>query len=125
MTYIMTTDPQRREKWLHLFGTDVLPVKQPAPRWRVERGAFGRETEALGYDLDASRLHPMALIRFADYVSRKTGHRHSTDDVDGWLITAAGCAVVDEDEITADSARWQKRPFFDLDTGGALTGAFV
>ena len=106
MFYIMTTDPQRRAKWQRLFGTDELPVKSAEPRWRVERDAFGSESNVLGYDLDASRLHWMARIRFADYVSRRMGHTYQPSDMDGWLIKAAGCDLVNE---AADSDR--ERPF--------------
>lgn len=105
---LTTTDSQRRAKWQRIFGVDELPVKADKPRWRVERGAFGREVNVLGYDLDASRVHWMGLTRFAEYVSRKTGHEYTAANMDGWLIRATGYETVHE---TADSASWQERPF--------------
>ena len=105
---LTTTDTKRAAMWQRLFGVDALPVKTATPRWRVEQGAFGRETNVLGYDLDASRLHWMALERFAAYVSRRTGYPHRAKEMDGWLIKATGKEMVHE---TAESAIWQKRPF--------------
>lgn len=120
--FITTSDPQRRATWQRLFGVEKLPVKSATPRWRVERGEFGREANVLGYDLDASRVHWMGLSRFAEYASRKTGHAYTAADMDGWLIKATGKETVINDE-TVDSATWQKRPFsFWPETAGV--GAF-
>lgn len=109
--FLTTTDTERREKWLRLFGTGALPVKSPTPRWRVERGAFGREVSVLGYDLDADRLHWMARERFAGYLTQKSGHLYASRDIDGYLIKSTGRETVHE---TAESALWQKRPFLFL-----------
>jgi len=108
MFQIMTHDTRQRALWLRLFGTETLPVKAAKPRWRVERGAFGREVNVLAYDLDARRLHWMARQRFASWVSVKTGHTVRASEVDGWLIKADRCEVINE---TADSSMWGKRPF--------------
>lgn len=108
MFTIMTNDPRQRALWLKLFGTEQLPVKTAKPRWRVERGAFTRETNVLAYDLDASRLHWMARQRFASWVSLKTGHTVTAKEIDGWLIKADRCELVID---TAVSPTWRKRPF--------------
>jgi len=109
MFTIITNDPRQRALWLRLFGTEQLPVKADKPRWRVERGAFGREVNVLAYDLDASRLHWMARQRFASWLSSIPGnHKVRASEVDGWLIKADRCEIVNE---TADSSMWGKRPF--------------
>lgn len=103
MFYVVTSDARRRAKWLRYFGTSRVPVKVNAPRQQ----SLHDGQSVLAYDLDASRLHPMARQRFADYVSRRTGHLVTSADVDGWPLAATGLETE-----TAVSDSWQRRPFF-------------
>ncbi len=100
MFYVLTTDARRRAKWERFFGVERLPVKTHSPRWQLVYG----ET-VLAYDLDAARLHPMARRRFADYVSRRTGHAVTAAEVDGWPLRASGLEI----ETAVSSS--VKRPF--------------
>lgn len=99
MTYITTTDPSRRATWQRLFGTDILPVRSPRPRWQCINP--GHET--LAYDLDTSRLVSGQLSRLAAYVAKRAGWSYGVALAEvgrGWPIPANNCYVV---EPMADS----------------------
>lgn len=64
---ITTSDEKRQAIWLHLFGTDALPVLAAKPRWQEQGGAF----PVLAYDLALSELTDPQRTRFAGYLSRK------------------------------------------------------
>lgn len=100
MFYVVTTDTQRQATWERFFGVERLPVKANRPRPQLLHG----ET-VLAFDLDAARLHPMARRRFADYVSRRTGHVVLAAEVDGWPLRASGLMI--ETAVSSEV----KRPF--------------
>ena len=94
--FITTNNAHRALKWQRLFGSDRLPVKQEKPRHQWLPLSVQM---VLAYDLDAKRLHPMQRVRFADYISKRTGMTHSEamTHVDGWPLDADGCSVVTAD----------------------------
>lgn len=89
---IATTNENRRAKWDRLFGRDSLPVRHNSPQGIIP---VSRNVVLPAFELDASRLHPMAVSRFAGHLSRRL--RISYDEalvrVDGWLIDATDCEV--------------------------------
>lgn len=100
MFTVTTSDPNRRARWLAIFGTDRLPVLSAKPRWQVGRGEF-RETEFYAYDLAVAGLHWMAAQRAADKLGM------TTDELARLPIKAGADIVVE----TAVSSEWVKRPF--------------
>lgn len=96
--FITTTDARRRTLWLRLFGTAVLPVLHPRPRWQW---LPGHQYEALAYDLDVGALPGGAPDRLAAYVARRAGwpYDYARAAVQGgWAITAVNCRLATESE---------------------------
>lgn len=110
--YVITENNSRRSRWFLAFGVTRLPVKHTEPRWQEVPDLFGQPKTILAYDLDASRLPQGRVAKTAAYLGRS---------VDNHPIPALGCEVVEyEDNETAESSLWRKRPFSFL---GAKTGA--
>jgi hypothetical protein len=65
---IQTTDEKRQATWLHVFGTDTLPVLAATPRWQEQQG---RAFPVLAYDLALGQLSDAQRARFAGYLSKK------------------------------------------------------
>lgn len=68
ITFIQTSDEKRRQTWLHIFGSESLPVIGEHPRWQEQQG---RAFPVLAYDLALSELSEAQRQRFAGYLSRK------------------------------------------------------
>ena len=89
---IATTNENRRMKWERVFGCESLPVRHNTPTGAIR---ISCNIIVPAYELDASRLHPMAAARFAAHLSRRL--RISFDEakgmVDGWMIDASDCEV--------------------------------
>jgi len=66
--FIRTSDKRRQNVWLHVFGTDTLPVLASKPRWQAIQG---KTFDMLAYDLAMGELTPAQRARFAGYLSRK------------------------------------------------------
>ena len=66
--FIRTSDKRRQNVWLHVFGTDTLPVLASKPRWQAMQG---KTFDMLAYDLALGQLSASRLARFAGYLSRK------------------------------------------------------
>lgn len=65
---IQTTDERRQAIWLHVFGTDTLPVLAAKPRFQEQQG---RAFPVLAYDLALCELSDAQLARFAGHLHRK------------------------------------------------------
>jgi hypothetical protein len=65
---IQTTDEKRQATWLHVFGTDTLPVLAATPRWQEQQG---RAFSVLAFDLALGELSEPQRQRFAGYLSKK------------------------------------------------------
>lgn len=117
--YITTTDRRRRALWQRLFGTDVLPVLHPYPRWQW---LPGHEFEVLAYDLDVQALPDGALARLAAYVAERSGWPYSYAKAavqGGWAITATNCQLVSDlvaekpvEDIESSPAYFLQIPMF-------------
>lgn len=97
---IQTSDETRRNVWLHIFGTDVLPVLHARPRWQAMQG---RGFDVLAYDLALGELSDAQRQRFAGYLSRKyrTSYEMTLSELEAavsWPIPAANVMVVEPAE---------------------------
>lgn len=98
MVHIMTHDPIRHARWQALFGTDILPVLSPTPRWQcVQEGNEARIIYA--YDLDLRALGELAISRYAAWIAGRNQRRY--EEVKSELsaavsvpIKATNCEVV-------------------------------
>jgi len=90
---IETRNDNRREKWLQLFGCESLPVRDSQPTAVIRTPLNGLVP---AFQLDASRLHNMAVARFAGRLARRlrVKYEDALGLVDGWSIDATDCEVV-------------------------------
>lgn len=97
---IQTSDETRRNIWLHVFGTDTLPVLAATPRWQAMQG---RGFDVLAFDLALSKLSDAQRQRFAGYLSRKyrTDYQAVLVELEtavSWPISAIDVNVVEPAE---------------------------
>jgi hypothetical protein len=100
---ITTSSAEQRQKWVDIFGSDVLPVKSPYP---VEKHVQGRGM-VFFYTLDPKRMRPMQLHRLAAHITARVWHTDYASTLariteNGYDIDATHCRLLE----TAD----QKRP---------------
>lgn len=93
---ITTSDAQRARLWLHIFGSDTLPVLAPRARFQEHPG---HPHGLLAYDLDLRALRPAQRQRFAGYIHRRYNidYTLALAEVDGataWPIKAGPDIVV-------------------------------
>ncbi len=120
---ITTSDEKRQAIWLHVFGTDTLPVLASKPRWQAMQG---RGFDVLAFDLALSELSTAQRQRFAGHLSRKYGRNYQAtlielETVVSWPIPAGMDVVVLEPAEQASPLalllsgharrRGRKRPF--------------
>jgi hypothetical protein len=100
---IRTGDRRRAATWRRIFGSDRLPVLAAAPRRLCDR-----DGERLVYDLDMSRVHPVAVCRLAAHVARRTRQPYSVVLLE---IQSRGFWV-DAENVMVEETAVGKRPFF-------------
>lgn len=121
---IQTTDEKRQAIWLHVFGTDTLPVLAAKPRWQAMQG---RGFDVLAFDLALGELSDAQRQRFAGYLSRKyrmdyTATLAELETAVSWPVPAHNIVVFEPAEQASPLAlllsghgrrRGRKRPFVD------------
>lgn len=103
--HVVTKNRRQRERWLHLFGVDTLPVTAAFPQEVFYRD--GRSQ--MVYTLDTAALGDHACRRLAAHVAAHrwgaTFESALAEVRRGWPINAADCQLVTEtlaSEPTAD-----------------------
>lgn len=91
--FVTTSDPIRQAEWMHIFHTDVLPIKGPQ--------ATMSPCRSLAYRLDAARLTWGQRVRLIGRMCRK--HRLSYDEAvqmvtEGYPIYAENCEVIEQEQ---------------------------
>lgn len=99
--HVVTKNRRQRERWLHLFSTDVLPVTAAFPQEVFYRD--GRSQ--MVYTLDTAALGDHACRRLAAHVAAHrwgaTFESALAEVRRGWPVNAADCELVSE-PTTAD-----------------------
>lgn len=114
--HITTKNGRQRSLWLHLFGTDILPVTSAFP----QEVFYTDGRSQMVYTLDTAALGDHACRRLAAHLAARrwgTTFENAMAEVrQGWPINAADCQLVTEpladaptaDELVAEpTAVWQ------------------
>ncbi|MEZ4591809.1 MAG: hypothetical protein R3D55_11815 [Chloroflexota bacterium] len=113
--YITTKNGRQRSLWLHLFGTDILPVTSAFP----QEVFYTDGRSQMVYTLDTAALGDHACRRLAAHLAARrwgTTFEIAMAEVrQGWPINAADCQLATAEELTTSSAvkstaAWQNSP---------------